>query len=76
MYARSFTRATETRRFLITSAGSAGWEVTDEQDSRIVWSVRYTDWHRVERAKQHFARLAHVLEQGGWVETPGYSTNR
>ena len=84
MYARLFTRAEQTRRFLITSAGSFGWEVTDEQGSEVVSRVRYTDWHRVERARQNFARLAEALEHAGWVETrvdalveaPGYSTNR
>jgi hypothetical protein len=69
MYARLFTKAAETRRFLITSAGSAGWEVKEEQDSQIVRCVRYTDWHRVERARQNFARLAETLEHSGWVES-------
>jgi hypothetical protein len=84
MYARLFTKAEQTRRFLITNAGSSGWEVTEEQGSQVVSRVRYTDWHRVERARQHFARLAATLEHAGWVETPleaivktpGYSTNR
>lgn len=76
MYARLFTKADETRRFLITSAGASGWEVIEEQDSRVVWQVRYTDWHRVERAKQNFARVAETLAHTGWVEMSGYSTNR
>jgi hypothetical protein len=68
MYARLFTKAEQTRRFLITSAGSFGWEVREEQGSQVVSRVRYTDWHRVERARQNFARLAEALEHAGWVE--------
>lgn len=69
MYVRLFTKAEETRRFLITSAGSIGWEVTEEQGSQVVSRVRYTDWHRVERARQHFAQLAETLQHAGWVES-------
>jgi hypothetical protein len=78
MYARLLRKADETRRFTITTAGDAGWEVREEQDSRVVWSARYTDWHRVERARMLFARLAAALEHSGWVEaaSPDYSTNR
>lgn len=70
MYARLFTKAEATRRFRITSAGSLGWEVTEEQDSQVVSRIRYTDWHRVERARQNFARRAETLEHAGWVERP------
>jgi hypothetical protein len=69
MYARKFKRADQTRRFTITDAGSAGWEVRAEEDSRIVWSARYNDWHRVERARMDFARQAKTLEHAGWIET-------
>lgn len=40
----------------------------EEQDSRIVRCVLYTDWHRVERARENFARLAERLEHSGWTE--------
>jgi hypothetical protein len=69
MYARLFKRADQTRRFTITAAGSAGWEVRAEEDSRIVWSASYTDWHRVERVRMDFARQAETLEHSGWIET-------
>ena len=69
MYARLFRRAGETRRFLITTADNSGWEVREEQDTRIIRSVRYTDWHRVERARMNFARIAEMLEMSGWTET-------
>jgi hypothetical protein len=50
-----------------------GWEIRDEQDSRLVRSARYSDWHRVERAQRTFAREAAKLEDAGWTD---YSTNR
>jgi len=69
MYARMFQKAGQTKRFIITDAGASGWEVKEEQDSRIVWSARYTDWHRVERARMTFAREAETLADSGWRES-------
>jgi hypothetical protein len=69
MYARQFRKADEVRRFTITNADAAGWEVREERDSRVVWSARYNDWHRVERARTNFARTAETLEMSGWKET-------
>jgi hypothetical protein len=47
---------------------AAGWEVRDEQDSRVIRWVRYSDWHRVERARMAFALEAALLEESGWDE--------
>jgi hypothetical protein len=69
MYARIFCNASHTRRLsVINNRDSSGWEVREEQDSRIVRSVRYDDWHRVERALLQFAREAADLQDAGWVE--------
>ncbi len=68
MYARELRKADQTRRFTITDAGVTGWEVREEQDSRVVRSVLYTDWHRVERARMTFARVAETLAMAGWTE--------
>jgi hypothetical protein len=68
MYTRNFRRAAQTRRFTITNTASAGWEVREEQNSRVVRIVRYDDWHRVERALQNFAREAVALRESGWIE--------
>jgi hypothetical protein len=68
MYARIFRKAAQTKRFIISDASSAGWEVREEQDSEIVRSVRYNDWHRVERALMHFRREAATLRDRGWKE--------
>ena len=69
MYRRMFQKAGQTKRFTITDAESSGWEVREEQDSQVVWSIRYTDWHRVERARMAFASQALNLELSGWKES-------
>ena len=69
MYACTLRKATHTRTFTITNTPLAGWEVREEQDSRLISSRLYQDWHRVERAKQTFAREAADLRDAGWDET-------
>ena len=68
MYSRRFQKASHIRKFTITSTGASGWEVRDEQDSRVIRWVRYRDWHRVERARMAFALEAALLEESGWDE--------
>ena len=68
MYARVFRNATQTKRFTVSKLSDEGWEVREEEDSRLVRSIRYDDWHRVERALMHFAREAAALRDRGWVE--------
>ena len=69
MYNRLLRKAAHTRRFIIRNTDTSGWEVRDEKDSRIVKSVLYDDWHRVERAKATFALEASLLRESGWVES-------
>jgi hypothetical protein len=69
MFAKELTQAGHTKRFTISQAGSAGWEVKVEQDSRVVRQVLYTDWHRVERAAQMMTLQVIELEENGWRET-------
>ena len=64
--ARILRNAAHTRRFTITSTAASGWEVRDEQDSRVLHSALYTDWHRVERAKLRIELQVSDLEQRGW----------
>jgi hypothetical protein len=68
MYTRLFQKATHTRKFTISAAEESGWEVRDEQDSRVIRWVLYRDWHRVERARRAFALEAATLEERGWSE--------
>jgi hypothetical protein len=73
MYLRTLSNAHQTRRFTIQKLAAAGWEVRIEHDSRVIRTARYSDWHRVERARMAFAREAAKLEDDGWID---YSTNR
>jgi hypothetical protein len=73
MYLRTLTNSAQTRRFTIEKLAAAGWEVRVEQDSRVVSSTCYRDWHRVERARNAFAREAARLQDDGWTD---HSTNR
>lgn len=68
MYARILRRAAHIRRFTITATSSSGWEVRDEEDSRILKTHLYDDWHRVERARLTFAAAEANLRGAGWVD--------
>ena len=68
MFAKELTQAGHTRRFTISEAGNDGWEVRVEQDSQVIRRVRYTDWHRVERAVQMLSLQVSELEENGWQE--------
>lgn len=56
------------RRFSIQATGG-GWEVREEEDSRVVRQIRYTDWHRVERARRAFTLEMRHLREQGWAES-------
>ena len=66
MFAKELVQAGHTRRFVVAEAGGAGWEIREEQDSRIVRRVHYTDWHRVERALTAIRTRVSELEEAGW----------
>jgi hypothetical protein len=65
MFTRQLRNADHTRRYSI-AATPAGWEVRQEQDSRVVRLVEYHDWHRVERARRSMTIEVHELEAAGW----------
>jgi len=66
MVTREQSRDGHTERVVVTR-GLVGWDVREEQDSRVVRQVTYTDWHRVERAMQAFEMRA---------DAPDHSTKR
>jgi hypothetical protein len=68
MYTRLLRKSVHTKKFTISQDQHEGWEVSEEEDSRLVLSVRYKDWHRVERAMQTFADKANSLRQRGWAD--------
>ena len=67
MYTRLLRKSAHTKKFTI-SQEREGWRVREEEDSRLVLSVRYRDWHRVERAIETFANKAQSLQQHGWAD--------
>jgi hypothetical protein len=68
MYTRLLRKSAHIKKFTISHDQQAGWAVSEEEDSRLVLSVRYKDWHRVERAMQTFADKAKSLRQRGWAD--------
>ena len=67
MFSKELRFAGHVKRFLISGIGRDGWEVREEQDERVIKQIRYTDWHRVERALSMFNLEIGELEDQGWV---------
>jgi hypothetical protein len=65
-FSKQLVQAGHTRRFTVSDASGRGWEVREEQDSRVVRQVWYTDWHRVERALSVITLRVDELEREGW----------
>jgi hypothetical protein len=66
MFAKELHNAGHVKKFSISENGTDGWEVREEQDNQVLRQVRYTDWHRVERALTVFALEIGQLEDRGW----------
>ena len=67
MYEANLSNAGHTRRFQIKPLEMSGWEVREEEDSRLVSARVYDDWHRVERARTAFRVAVVTLKADGWV---------
>lgn len=67
MFEKELSQAGHTRRFSINKTREDGWEVRDEHDDCVLKRVRYTDWHRVERALELFTQQIDDLERRGWI---------
>ena len=68
MYIRLLRKSAHTKKFTVTHKQPFGWEVHEEEDSRIVVSARFRDWRRVERAMRTFANKAASLREHGWTD--------
>jgi hypothetical protein len=66
MFNIELSNAGHSRRFAIGHLPVGGWELLIEEDEAVVSRIRYTDWHRVERALAGVARLISELEARGW----------
>jgi len=78
-------RGTETRSFSVTNNRPAGWVLHEQSNCETVRTVRFNDWHRVERAIDLIRQDVAALELEGWKPSgrwqiagvgTGYSTNR
>ena len=67
MFEKELVHHGHTTKFSVREGGE-GWEVSVEEDSRVVRHSRYTDWHRVERAVSKMTLEASELERSGWRE--------
>jgi hypothetical protein len=65
MFAKELYHQGHIKRFSIRQ-NEEGWDVREEQDDRVLRSVRYNDWHRVERALTTFTLRIGELEDRGW----------
>jgi hypothetical protein len=66
MFMRELTDGGHVRRFSIREAPGHGWEVREEEDSRVLRHAHVYDWHRVERAISAMQRQVSDLEARGW----------
>ena len=67
MYIRLLRKSAHTKKFTVNHQPH-GWEVHEEEDSHVVVTVLYRDWHRVERAMRAFATKAESLRERGWTD--------
>lgn len=66
-FVKSLRNQERTRRYSIETT-DLGWEVKEERDSQVVKQIRYSDWHRVERARRSIAIELDALRAKGWIE--------
>ena len=59
MYTKELTQDGRTSRITIVR-DDKGWQASEEHDRRVVRTVHYTDWHRVERAIEVFSLEAEI----------------
>jgi len=64
-YQQTLRKDDHTRRFEILF-DSGGWRVVERADATVVREARYTDWHRVERARRAFTTEMSSLRAEGW----------
>jgi hypothetical protein len=70
MYRTELSCDGHSRYFIVSQATlGGGWELRIEEDHRVTKRVRYTDWHRVERALGDISRRVAELQSGGWRVT-------
>ena len=68
MFSIILRKADQIRRYSVSSANEAGWQVTSERDGEPPHQTCYRDWHRVERALAILRLEVSELTARGWSE--------
>lgn len=78
LLAATLVRTHHIRSFHVGPSCPTGWEALQQHDGLVVQQQRYTDWHRVERTLDRFAREIAALREQGWSEAvpPGTGLER
>lgn len=66
MFMLQLSRGEQTRQYVVRDR-IEGWELEERENWRTIRSVRYQDWHRVERAIAVIRFEAESLERDGWI---------
>ncbi|HJZ75711.1 MAG TPA: hypothetical protein VKE51_28450 [Vicinamibacterales bacterium] len=66
LFQKKLVRASETRSFHIEQSQPAGWRTVAIANDRVSHERRRTEWHRVERDLERFAREIEELRRQGW----------
>ena len=68
MFSIILRKADQIRRYSVSIANDAGWQVTSERDGEPPRQTRYHDWHRLERALAILRLEVSQLTARGWGE--------
>jgi len=68
LLATSLVRGDHIRSFHISAKSPVGWEVSENEDHRVVRRRRCSDWHQVEQALSRATRDIAELREQGWQD--------
>jgi hypothetical protein len=68
MFSIMLRKADQMRRYSVSIAKDAGWQLTSELDGEPPSQTRYHDWHRLERALAILRLEVSELTARGWSE--------
>ncbi|HKB12513.1 MAG TPA: hypothetical protein VKD69_17750 [Vicinamibacterales bacterium] len=66
LFQKTLVRASEKRSYHIEQSDTAGWRTIATANDRVAHERQRTEWHRVERDIERFAREIEELRQQGW----------
>jgi hypothetical protein len=66
LFQKTLVRASETRSFHVDKSAPVGWRTVSAANDRVSHERQRTEWHRVERDIERFAREIDELRRQGW----------